>query len=104
MADPIFFASLGVSLSIFLAAIGAGLGIGITGPGVAGATTERPEVFARSFIAVVLAEVLAIYVLVVALFAVFKLLAIVTLKATDQTADAIFVFLIFSAGLAMGGG
>jgi len=72
MADPILFASLGVSLSIFLAAIGAGLGIGITGPGVAGATTERPEVFARSFIAVVLAEALAIYGLVVALLAVFN--------------------------------
>ncbi|TMI54410.1 hypothetical protein E6H18_10985 [Candidatus Bathyarchaeota archaeon] len=104
MADPIFFASLGVSLSIFLAAIGAGLGIGITGPGVAGATTERPEVFARSFIAVVLAEALAIYGLVVALLAVFKLPAIVTLNATDPTAAANSAFRIFAAGLAMGGG
>lgn len=102
MLDPIFWASFGVSLSIFLAAIGAGLGIGITGPGVAGATTERPEVFARSFIAVVLAEALAIYGLVVALLAVFKLPAIAT--STNPTAAADSAFRIFSAGLAMGGG
>src|SRR5438094_10271294 len=101
MADPIFFASLSVSLSIFLAAIGAGLGIGITGPGVAGATTERPEVFARSFIAVVLAEALAIYGLVVALLAVFKLPAIAD-PANLTAADS--AFRIFAAGLAVGGG
>ena len=102
MADPVFWASLGVSLSISLAAIGAGLGIGITGPGVAGATTERPEVFARSFIAVVLAEALAIYGLVVALLAVFKLPTIAS--STDATAAANSAFRIFAAGLAMGGG
>jgi ATP synthase proteolipid subunit len=102
MADPIFWASLGVSLSIFLAAIGAGLGIGITGPGVAGATTERPEVFARSFIAVVLAEALAIYGLVVALLAVFKLPTIAS--STDPVAATNSAYRIFAAGLAMGGG
>jgi len=102
VADPIFWASLGISLSIALAAIGAGLGIGITGPGVAGATTERPEVFARSFIAVVLAEALAIYGLVVALLAVFKLPTIAS--STDATAAANSAFRIFAAGLAMGGG
>src|SRR5207253_1335513 len=93
-----------VTFGIFLAAIGAGLGIGITGPGVAGATTEKPEVFARSFIAVVLAEALAIYGLVVALLAVFKLPMIVTTSATDPTAAANSAFRIFAAGLAMGGG
>src|SRR2546426_12368420 len=102
MADPVFWASLGVSLSIFLAAIGAGLGIGITGPGVAGATTEKPEVFARSFIAVVLAEALAIYGLVVALLAVFKLPAIAANPSNLAAADS--AFRIFAAGLAGGGG
>src|SRR6266571_7832999 len=101
MADAILWASLGISLSISLAAIGAGLGIGITGPGVAGATTERPEVFARSFIAVVLAEALAIYGLVVALLAVFKLPAIAN-PANLAAADS--AFRIFAAGLAVGGG
>ncbi len=99
MADAILWASLGISLSISLAAIGAGLGIGITGPGVAGATTERPEVFV---IAVVLAEALAIYGLVVALLAVFKLPTIAS--STDATAAANSAFRIFAAGLAMGGG
>jgi V-type H+-transporting ATPase 21kDa proteolipid subunit len=106
VADPILFAGLGVGLSISLAAIGAGLGIGITGPGVAGATTEKPEVFARSFIAVVLAEALAIYGLVVALLAVFKLPTIVTNAADPATAATALnsAFRIFAAGIAMGGG
>jgi F0F1-type ATP synthase membrane subunit c/vacuolar-type H+-ATPase subunit K len=102
VADPILFAGLGVGLSISLAAIGAGLGIGITGPGVAGATTEKPEVFARSFIAVVLAEALAIYGLVVALLAVFKLPAIAS--NPDPVAAGNSAFRIFAAGIAMGGG
>ena len=102
MADPILFAGVGVGLSISLAAIGAGLGIGITGPGVAGATTEKPEVFARSFIAVVLAEALAIYGLVVALLAVFKLPTIVS--NPDPVAAGNSAFRIFAAGIAMGGG
>src|SRR5260370_20515222 len=76
MLGRIFWASFGISLSILLAAIGAGLGIGMAGPGAAGAITEKPEIFARSFIAVVLAEALAIYGLVVALLAVFQLPAI----------------------------
>ena len=101
MLDPIFWASLGIALSILLAAIGAGLGIGISGPGVAGAITEKPEIFARSFIAVVLAEALAIYGLVVALLAVFKLPAIAN-PANLAAADS--AFRIFAAGLAVGGG
>ena|SRR2546422_6268769 len=102
MLDPIFWASLGISLSIFLAAIGAGLGIGMAGPGVAGAITEKPEIFARSFIAVVLAEALAIYGLVVALLAVFKLPAIAANPSNLAAADS--AFRIFAAGLAVGGG
>jgi V/A-type H+/Na+-transporting ATPase subunit K len=102
MLDPIFWASLGIALSILLAAIGAGLGIGMSGPGVAGAITEKPEIFARSFIAVVLAEALAIYGLVVALLAVFKLPAIAS--PTDPVKAADSAFRIFAAGLAVGGG
>jgi V/A-type H+-transporting ATPase subunit K len=101
LLDPIFWASLGIALSILLAAIGAGLGIGISGPGVAGAITEKPEIFARSFIAIVLAEALAIYGLVVALLAVFKLPAIAN-PANLAAADS--AFRIFAAGLAVGGG
>src|SRR5438552_463813 len=101
MLDPIFWASLGIALSILLAAIGAGLGIGMAGPGVAGAITEKPEIFARSFIAVVLAEALAIYGLVVALLAVFKLPAIAD---PSNLAAADSAFRIFAAGLAVEGG
>jgi ATP synthase proteolipid subunit len=102
MLDPIFWASIGIALSILLAAIGAGLGIGMSGPGVAGAITEKPEIFARTFIAVVLAEALAIYGLVVALLAVFKLPALVNPSNPVAAADS--AFRIFAAGLAVGGG
>src|SRR5207249_11727639 len=96
MLDPIFWASLGIALSILLAAIGAGLGIGVAGPGVGGAISEKPEIFARSFIAVVLAEALAIYGLVVGVFAVFKLSAIADPANLSSAGSA---FRIFASGL-----
>src|SRR5260370_5465885 len=95
MLGRICWVSVGVSLSILLAAIGAGIGIGMAGPGVAGAITEKPEIFARSFIAVVLAEALAIYGLVVALLAVFKLPAIAN---PSNLAAADSAFPILAAG------
>jgi V-type H+-transporting ATPase 21kDa proteolipid subunit len=73
MDDPIFWATLGVSLSVFLSVIGAALGISIAAPAIAGAGTERPEIVSKSLIATILAEALAIYGLVVGLLAIFKL-------------------------------
>src|SRR5438034_10646917 len=64
---PTFWAGLGAGLSVLLSAIGAGLGIGISGPAIAGAGVERPEVMLKTFIATILAEALAIYGLVVGL-------------------------------------
>src|SRR6266487_2081667 len=70
---PTFWAGLGAGLSVLLSAIGAGLGIGISGPAIAGAGVERPEVMLKTFIATILAEALAIYGLVVGLLSVFHI-------------------------------
>src|SRR5438132_8360898 len=70
---PTFWAGLGAGLSVLLSAIGAGLGIGISGPAIAGAGVERPEVMLKTFIATILAEALAIYGIFVGVFSVFAL-------------------------------
>src|SRR5690242_21534180 len=56
--------------------LGAGLGIGISGPAIAGAGVERPEVMLKTFIATILAEALAIYGLVVGLLSIFAIPAL----------------------------
>src|SRR5437667_11960556 len=57
---PTFWAGLGGRLRVLLSAIGAGIGIGISGPAIAGAGVERPEVMFKTFIATILADALAI--------------------------------------------
>src|SRR5207237_6136255 len=90
---PTFWAGLGAGLSVLLSAIGAGLGIGISGPAIAGAGVERPEVMFKTFIATILAEALAIYGLVVGLLSVFHITDTLTLAGSVR---------IFAGGLTMG--
>jgi len=90
---PTFWAGLGAGLSVLLSAIGAGLGIGISGPAIAGAGVERPEVMLKTFIATILAEALAIYGLVVGLLSVFAITPTLTIEKGVR---------IFAAGLTMG--
>ncbi len=90
---PTFWAGLGAGLSVLLSAIGAGLGIGLSGPAIAGAGVERPEVMLKTFIATILAEALAIYGLVVGLLSVFDITASLTIEKSVR---------IFAAGLTMG--
>src|SRR5437879_13844589 len=71
---PTFWAGLGGGLSVLLSAIGAGMGIGISGPAIAGAGVERPEVMFKTCIATILAEAVAIYELVVGLLSLFYIL------------------------------
>src|SRR3989442_10352710 len=92
---PTFWASLGAGLSVLLSAIGAGLGIGISGPAIAGAGVERPEVMLKTFIATILAEALAIYGLVVGPFSVFSIPALTTIQAGTR---------IIAGGLTLGAG
>lgn len=93
MVEAIIWAGLGVSLSVLLSVIGAALGISISAPAIAGAGTERPEIVSKSLIAVILAEALAIYGLVVGLLSLFAI-------TSTLTADG--AFRIFSGGLTMG--
>jgi ATP synthase proteolipid subunit len=95
MVEPIVWASLGISLAVFLSVIGAAVGISIAAPAIAGAGTERPEIVSKSLIATILAEALAIYGLVVGLLAIFKLPSI-----TNASVDAGFKLLF--AGTIMG--
>ncbi len=58
--------AVGAALAAGLAAIGAGIGVGLTGAAAIGAITERPEVLGRTLIFVGLAEGIAIYGLIIA--------------------------------------
>src|SRR3989442_3711365 len=77
-----FWAGVGGGVSVLLSAIGAGIGIGISGPAIAGAGVERPEVMFKTFIATILAEALAIYGLVVGLLSVFHITDALTLAGS----------------------
>ena len=57
---------LGAGLAVGIAGLGAGIGMGSAGSAAIGAITEKPEVFGRSLIYVVLIEAIAIYGLVIA--------------------------------------
>jgi F0F1-type ATP synthase membrane subunit c/vacuolar-type H+-ATPase subunit K len=69
------------------------MGIGISGPAIAGAGVERPEVMFKTFIATILAEALAIYGLVVGLLSVFHITNALSLAGSVR---------IFAGGLTMG--
>jgi V-type H+-transporting ATPase proteolipid subunit len=96
VVEPIVWAAMGIGLSVFLSVIGAALGISIAAPAIAGAGTERPEIVSKSLVAIILAEALGIYGLVVGLLSIFKLPTI------TATSDADAGFRLFFGGLTMG--
>jgi len=57
--------TIGAALATGLAAIGAGIAVGIAGAAAIGAITEKPEVLGRTLIFVGLAEGIAIYGLII---------------------------------------
>ncbi len=57
-------------LTMGVAALGAGLGIGMSGSALASATAEKPELYSRVVVPLILAEALAIYALVISLLLV----------------------------------
>ncbi len=62
---------LGAALSIGLAGLGAGIGLGTTGAAAIGAISEKPEMLGRALIFVVLVETIAIYGLLISLLIFF---------------------------------
>jgi len=59
--------AVGAGLAIGLAGLGAGVGMGNASAAAIGAITEKPEVFGKSMIFIVMMEAIAIYGLVIAI-------------------------------------
>jgi V/A-type H+-transporting ATPase subunit K len=60
--------ALSAALSTGLAALGAGIAVGISGSAAIGGITEKPEIFGRALVFVGLAEGIAIYGLIISFF------------------------------------
>ena len=63
----------GAGLAIGLAGLGAGIGMGTASSAIIGAITEKPEMFGKTLIFVVLIEAVAIYGLVISFLLLQKL-------------------------------
>ena len=59
--------AIGAGSAIGLAGLGAGVGMGTASAAAIGAITEKPEVFGKSMIFIVMMEAIAIYGLVIAI-------------------------------------
>jgi V/A-type H+-transporting ATPase subunit K len=62
---------IGAALAVGIAGIGASIGMGMAGSAAIGAIVEKPEVFGKAFLFIVLIEAVAIYGLLVAILLVF---------------------------------
>lgn len=89
---------MGIGLSLALSLTGAMLGISISSPAIAGASTERPEIGFKGLLPTIFAEAIGIYGLVVGLFAVSSVLP----RIGSAADPAEIGFRIFFAGLVMG--
>ena len=65
--------AIGAGIAIGIAGLGAGLGLGVATSAIAAAGAERPEIIGRFFIYIVFIEAIAIYALIVAIFAITML-------------------------------
>lgn len=65
--------AIGAGLAIGLAGLGAGVGMGTASSAIVGAISEKPEMFGRSFIFVILIEAIAIYGLVISFILIGKM-------------------------------
>lgn len=61
---------IGAALAVGLAGIGSAISMGMAGSAAIGAITEKPEVFGKAFLFIVLIEAVAIYGLLVAILIV----------------------------------
>ncbi|MHA1644401.1 MAG: ATP synthase subunit C [Candidatus Freyarchaeota archaeon] len=64
---------IGAGLAVGLAGLGAGLGMGTASAAAIGAISEKPEVFGRSIIYIVLIEAIAIYGFVISFLLLGKI-------------------------------
>ena len=92
--DPGALASIGAAASIIGSAVSAGYAIGCCAAALASVTSEKPELASKLIIAVVLAEALAIYGLLIAFMIITRLPLITTNDAGIRA---------LSGGMSMGG-
>jgi F0F1-type ATP synthase membrane subunit c/vacuolar-type H+-ATPase subunit K len=67
------FTGLSAALTVGLGGLVAGVAIGWAGASMVGALVNKPEVFSKSMVPVVLAEALAIYTLLVAFMLIMQI-------------------------------
>jgi V/A-type H+-transporting ATPase subunit K len=67
---PLDLKPIGAALAVGISGIGAAFGMGMAGSAAIGAITEKPEVFGKAFLFIVLIEAVAIYGLLVAILLV----------------------------------
>jgi V/A-type H+-transporting ATPase subunit K len=70
-AEPGDLTPIGAALAIGIAGSAAAIGMGMAGSAAVGAITEKPEIFGKAFLFIVLIEAVAIYGLLVAILLVF---------------------------------
>ncbi|MHA2357475.1 MAG: ATP synthase subunit C [Candidatus Heimdallarchaeaceae archaeon] len=66
-AEPGDLTPIGAALAVGIAGAAAAIGMGMAGSAAVGAITEKPEIFGRAFLFIVLIEAVAIYGLLVAI-------------------------------------
>lgn len=69
-SEPTDLKPIGAGLAVGIAGIGSSIGMGMAGSAAIGAITEKPEVFGKAFLFIVLIEAVAIYGLLVAILLV----------------------------------
>ena len=84
MLDPILASLIGIALAIVVPAISAAVAIAINGTAIAAIGTEKPELFSKLFITIVLSEALAIYGLLIAFMLLSKLPTITTIESGNK--------------------
>ncbi|MCG3226471.1 MAG: F0F1 ATP synthase subunit C [Candidatus Heimdallarchaeota archaeon] len=70
-AEPGDLTPIAAALAVGIAGAAAAIGMGMAGSAAVGAITEKPEIFGKAFLFIVLIEAVAIYGLLVAILLVF---------------------------------
>ncbi len=99
MADPLALAAIGAGLAIGLSGIGSGIGVGIAGASGAGVISERPEKFGTALVFQALPQTQAIYGLLVGILII---VGVGLLGGGEKTIPEGVGYAALGAGLAVG--
>ena len=82
------FATLGMSLAVFLPGIGSAIGVGIVGEAAAGLTTEEPEKFGKALILQLLPGTQGLYGFVIGM-----MMLLLKIKAGMTLGEGMYLFM-----------